>query len=73
MSEETKQPTPDEEKETQAPEAAEQAPQQEPEKQETYCRNAREHALRNHDRQGNYQATLEVYGEIAGALVGIVR
>ncbi|MDY3280805.1 nucleotide exchange factor GrpE [Dysosmobacter sp.] len=34
MSEETKQPTPDEEKETQAPEAAEQAPQQEPEKQE---------------------------------------
>lgn len=38
---------------------------QEPEKQETYCRNAREHALRNHDRQGNYQATLEVYGEIA--------
>ena len=34
MSEETKQPTPDEEKETQAPEAAEQAPEQEPEKQE---------------------------------------
>ena len=34
MSEETKQQTPDEEKETQAPEAAEQAPQQEPEKKE---------------------------------------
>ena len=34
MSEEAKQPAPDEEKETQAPEAAEQAPQQEPEKQE---------------------------------------
>ena len=34
MSEETKQPTPDEEKETQAPEAAEQTPEQEPEKQE---------------------------------------
>ena len=33
MSEETKQPTPDEEKETQAPEAAEQAPEQEPEKE----------------------------------------
>ena len=34
MSDETKQPTPDEEKETQAPEAAEQTPEQEPEKQE---------------------------------------
>ena len=34
MSEETKQPTPEEELETQAPETAEQEPQQEPEKQE---------------------------------------
>ena len=34
MSEETKQPTPDEEKEPQAPETAEQTPEQEPEKKE---------------------------------------
>ena len=34
MSEETKQPTPDEEKETQTPETAGQAPEQEPEKKE---------------------------------------
>ncbi|MBR6256922.1 MAG: glycosyltransferase family 4 protein [Lachnospiraceae bacterium] len=36
-------------------------------KESEYCRNAREHALRNHDRQANYEQTLKVYTEIAGA------
>ena len=37
-----------------------------PQKQESYCLHAREHAMKNHDRQGNYRQTLEVYRTIAG-------
>ena len=32
-----------------------------------YSRNAREHALRNHDRQANFEQTISVYKQITGA------
>lgn len=32
-----------------------------------YCEHAREHALRNHDRQANYEQTIKTYAEIIGA------
>ena len=32
-----------------------------------YSRNAREHALRNHDRQANFEQTINVYKQIIGA------
>ena len=32
-----------------------------------YLEHAREHALRNHDRQANYEQTVETYGKIVGA------
>lgn len=35
------------------------------EKEREYCKNARAHALRNHDREENYRKTLEVYNTIA--------
>ncbi len=37
-----------------------------PEKEKEYCKNAREHALRNHDQAKNYERTLEVYAMIIG-------
>ncbi len=35
------------------------------EKEIMYCRNAREHALRDHDRQANYEQTVKVYEQIS--------
>lgn len=35
-----------------------------PGKREEYCRNARNHALRTHDREKNYQKLVEIYGKI---------
>ena len=36
------------------------------EKESVYCINAREHALRDHDRQANYEQTVKVYEQIVG-------
>jgi len=38
---------------------------EDPEQENIFCRNAREHAMKNHDRQENYRTTLQVYREIA--------
>ena len=37
-------------------------------KEAEYCKNAREHALADHDRQANYEQTLKVYEQISGAV-----
>jgi len=37
-------------------------------KEAEYCKNAREHALTDHDRQANYEQTLKVYEQISGAV-----
>ncbi|MBQ9867112.1 MAG: glycosyltransferase family 4 protein [Lachnospiraceae bacterium] len=37
-------------------------------KEAEYCKNAREHALIDHDRQANYEQTLKVYEQISGAV-----
>ena len=36
-------------------------------KEAEYCKNARVHALIDHDRKANYEQTLKVYEEICGA------
>lgn len=33
-------------------------------KRDEYCRNARKHALKTHDRDRNYQKLVEIYEEI---------
>ena len=38
-------------------------------KEAEYCKNARVHALIDHDRKANYEQTLKVYEEICGAVV----
>ena len=37
-----------------------------PEREKEYCKNARVHAMKNHDGRENYRRTMEVYAAIAG-------